>query len=71
MDVASELAALRARTDRIDPRELDALWERLEPARIDDLVGYRWRGFSFDTGHRTHHMLGGARWYGKSFVSVS
>ncbi|MGN5238014.1 MULTISPECIES: DUF4334 domain-containing protein [unclassified Rhodococcus (in: high G+C Gram-positive bacteria)] len=71
MDVVSELAALRARTDRIDPRELDTLWERLEPARIDDLVGYRWKGFSFDTGHRTHHMLGGARWYGKSFVSVS
>lgn len=69
MDVVREVAELRARTGRIDPRELDALWKRLEPAGIDDLVGYRWRGFSFDTGHRTHSLLGRARWYGKSFVS--
>ncbi|MGV9746347.1 DUF4334 domain-containing protein [Rhodococcus zopfii] len=70
MTVQEDVAALRARTDRIDPRELDALWDRLEPATIDDLVGYRWRGFSFDTGHHTHHMLGAARWYGKSFAGA-
>lgn len=71
MDVVKEVAALRDRTDRIDPRELDALWEKLTPATIDDLVGYRWKGFSFDTGHRTHGLLGAARWYGKAFVSAS
>ncbi|AWG97434.1 DUF4334 domain-containing protein [Rhodococcus ruber] len=70
MTVADELAALRRRTDTISPRELDDLWARLEPARIDDLVGYRWRGFSFDTGHRTHTVLGKARWYGKQFAAA-
>src|SRR5690606_19252522 len=71
MNVVQRLEELRARTDRIDPRELDALWEHLAPARIDDLVGYRWKGFSFDTGHRTHTLLGRSRWYGKTFVSAS
>ncbi|KSZ56681.1 DUF4334 domain-containing protein [Rhodococcus sp. C26F] len=71
MNVVQRLEELRARTDRIDPRELDALWEHLAPARIDDLVGYRWKGFSFDTGHRTHTLLGKSRWYGKTFASVS
>ncbi|AKE88281.1 MULTISPECIES: DUF4334 domain-containing protein [Rhodococcus] len=70
MTVADELAALRSRTDVISPRELDALWTRLEPARLGDLVGYRWRGFSFDTGHRTHTRLGRARWYGKQFAAA-
>jgi len=71
LDVVRQLAELRARTDRIDPRELDTLWEHLAPARIDDLVGYRWKGFSFDTGHHTHGLLDKARWYGKAFVSQS
>lgn len=69
MDVIRQVADLRARTESIDPRELDALWPHLTPARIDDLVGYRWKGFSFDTGHRTHGLLAASRWYGKSFVS--
>ncbi|MBF0660935.1 MULTISPECIES: DUF4334 domain-containing protein [unclassified Rhodococcus (in: high G+C Gram-positive bacteria)] len=69
MDVVRHVADLRARTETIDPRELDALWPRLTPARIDDLVGFRWKGFSFDTGHRTHGLLGASRWYGKTFVS--
>jgi len=71
MDVVRHVAELRARTEQIDPRELDTLWTHLEPARTDDLVGYRWKGFSFDTGHRTHTLLGASRWYGKSFLSAT
>ena len=71
MSIREDVDALRARTDRIDPRELDALWARLEPCRTADLVGYRWRGFAFDTGHRTGSLLEKARWYGKAFASES
>ncbi|QBJ96932.1 DUF4334 domain-containing protein [Rhodococcus sp. ABRD24] len=69
MTVYDEVAALRARGDRIDPREFDALWDRLAPCRPADLIGYRWRGFAFDTGHRTGSLLDRARWYGKAFTS--
>ena len=71
MNVRDEVAALRARTDRIDPRELDSIWDRLAPCRPVDLIGYRWRGFDFDTGHRTSGLLRRAHWYGKAFASES
>ena len=71
MSIREDVDALRARTDRIDPRELDALWSRLAPCRPADLVGYRWRGFIFDTGHRTGALLGKMHWYGKAFASTS
>ncbi|WP_226437468.1 DUF4334 domain-containing protein [Rhodococcus yananensis] len=71
MDFAATFTDLRARTGRIDPRELDALWSQLPPAEIADLVGYRWRGFGFDTGHRTSRLLEHARWYGKEFTSAA
>ncbi len=71
MSIQDDVADLRTRTDWIDPRELDAVWARLEPCRPDDLIGYRWRGFTFDTGHRTGELLERIHWYGKAFASES
>ena len=67
--LAAVLAALRSRTDRIDPRELDRLWDRCSPITVDRLAGGRWRGFGFDTGHPMYDRLVESRWYGKDFTS--
>ncbi|QUQ65538.1 DUF4334 domain-containing protein [Kutzneria sp. CA-103260] len=64
----NRIAALRCRTDTIDPGELDAIWADLETAHIDDIIG-EWRGVALDTGHRAVAAMRAIRWYGTRFNS--
>ena len=61
-----ELTALRA-LETVPPERVVALWDALEPARIDDIAGSRWRGTGLDTGHPMFAMLGQMNWWGKDF----
>ncbi|MFN7241794.1 MAG: GXWXG domain-containing protein, partial [Dietzia cercidiphylli] len=36
---------------------MSALWDSLEPARVDGVAGTRWRGTGLDTGHPMFGML--------------
>ncbi|WP_224366247.1 DUF4334 domain-containing protein [Hyalangium versicolor] len=60
------ITALRTR-DRIDTAELDALWETLAPASLEDLWG-SWDGAELVTGHPLSKVLGKIGWVGKRFV---
>ena len=62
----AELAALRTR-GAVTPGEVAALWDRCEPARVDDIAGSRWTGYGLDTGHPMLAALGQMRWWGKDF----
>lgn len=65
MSVA-ELAEIRA-LDAVPPERVSALWDSLQPARVDDIAG-RWRGTGMDTGHPMFAMLGQMRWWGKDLT---
>ncbi|MEH6821691.1 MAG: DUF4334 domain-containing protein [Dietzia psychralcaliphila] len=64
----TELEALRA-LDTVPTDRVSALWDSLEPARVDDIAGTRWRGTGLDTGHPMFGMLGQMRWWGKDFTN--
>ncbi|WP_308161301.1 DUF4334 domain-containing protein [Dietzia psychralcaliphila] len=64
----TELEALRA-LDTVPSERVSALWDSLEPARVDDIAGTRWRGTGLDTGHPMFGMLGQMRWWGKDFTN--
>ncbi|TYL44923.1 DUF4334 domain-containing protein [Nocardioides sp. BGMRC 2183] len=64
-DLRAEFDRLRS-ADRVDPDEVAALWTRLRPVRVDDVLG-RWRGGDFTAGHPASAMLTGLRWHGKDF----
>ncbi|MBB1029339.1 DUF4334 domain-containing protein [Dietzia sp. SLG310A2-38A2] len=63
----SELDAIRA-LDTVPSERVSALWDSLEPARVDAVAGTRWRGTGLDTGHPMFGMLGQMRWWGKDFT---
>lgn len=63
----AELAQLRA-LDVVPSDRVVALWDRLVPARVDDIAGSRWRGTGLDTGHPMFATLGEMRWWGKDFT---
>ena len=63
---AEELAAIRS-LDAVPSERVSTLWDSLEPARVGDIAGSRWRGTGLDTGHPMFGMLGGMRWWGKDF----
>ena len=56
--------------EHVDPAELDEIWASLEPVRAVDMVG-NWKGDEFDTGHKMNGLLDKARWFGKTFKSVT
>lgn len=64
---ADELEAIRAE-ETVSPERVSALWDSLEPARIEDIGGSRWKGTGLDTGHPMFAMLGQMRWWGKDFT---
>lgn len=49
---------------------VSALWDALEPARVEEISGSRWRGTGLDTGHPMFGMLGQMRWWGKDFTDA-
>lgn len=57
------------RTERIDDAELDAFWDTLTPATIDEMIG-EWKGGEFFTGHQANGFMVKGNWYGKTFVSA-
>lgn len=69
-DARTTFDALRARTDTIADAELDAFWATLPPATLEQMIG-EWRGGEFVTGHKMNGLLEKARWYGKTFKSVT
>ena len=69
-DAQKTFAVLTARADPIADAELDALWETLQPASIDDMIG-EWKGGEFATGHRANGFMKRLNWFGKTFHSAS
>ncbi len=61
---------LRRRSEEIADAELDAFWATLAPAGIEFMLG-EWSGGEFVTGHRMNGLLAKARWFGKTFRSVT
>ncbi|MGW1870628.1 DUF4334 domain-containing protein [Streptomyces mauvecolor] len=53
-----------------DTSELEGLWAALETVRPEEILG-TWKGSGIATGHRVESLLAQARWYGKTFHSVS
>lgn len=68
-ELAAELAEIRA-LDTVPSERVSALWDRLIPARVDDIAGSRWKGTGLDTGHPMFAMLGQMRWWGKDFTDA-
>ena len=62
--------AFKERTGTIADAELDEFWAMLPPATVDGMIG-DWRGGEFVTGHKMNGLLAKARWFGKSFRSVT
>jgi hypothetical protein len=60
---------LRERTSDVNPDELDTFFQELDPASFDDLLGGRWKGGVFQTGHKAIEWLKDINWYGKQFNS--
>ncbi|WP_307872405.1 DUF4334 domain-containing protein [Dietzia sp. KRD202] len=56
--------------DTVPSDRVSALWDSLEPARVDDIAGSRWKGTGLDTGHPMFGMLGQMRWWGKDFTEA-
>ena len=55
---------------QIPDAELDAFWDTLTPVGLDEMLG-EWAGGEFVTGHKMNGLLEKARWYGKTFTSVT
>ena len=67
----TRIAAIRAADGTVcDTGELDQLWAALETVRPEEILG-TWKGTGIATGHRVESLLAQARWYGKTFHSVS
>lgn len=66
----ARFAELTQRSGPISDAELDDFWAMLPPATIADMLG-EWRGGEFITGHKMNGLLDKARWFGKTFTSVS
>lgn len=62
--------ALKERTDQIPDAEIDEFWATLPPATVEQMIG-EWRGGEFVTGHKMNGLLEKARWFGKTFNSVT
>ena len=58
------------RSGDIPDDELDAFWAELVPATLDEMIG-EWKGGEFQTGHKMNGQLEKARWFGKTFKSVT
>ncbi|MBN3458276.1 DUF4334 domain-containing protein [Mycobacterium sp. DSM 3803] len=58
------------REGQIPDAELDAFWAVLEPVPLDFMLG-EWSGGEFVTGHKMNGLLEKARWFGKTFKSVT
>ena len=65
----AELTAIRA-LETVPSQRVSALWDTLEPARVEDISGSRWRGTGLDTGHPMFGMLGQMHWWGKDFTEA-
>lgn len=65
-----QFTELAERGGLITDAELDDFWASLPPATIDGMLG-EWRGGEFVTGHKMNGLLDKARWFGKTFRSVS
>lgn len=66
----TRFTAFKQRTDTIADAELDEFWATLPPATLEQMIG-EWRGGEFVTGHKMNGLLEKARWFGKTFRSVT
>ncbi len=66
----TRFTAFKQRTDTISDAELDEFWATLPPATLEQMIG-EWRGGEFVTGHKMNGLLEKARWFGKTFRSVT
>ena len=73
MDAArasARIAEIRSAGGRVTADELDLLWAALPPVRPEAILG-SWRGSEFVSGHSFEGQLALARWYGKTFTSLT
>ncbi|MEV5877314.1 GMC family oxidoreductase N-terminal domain-containing protein [Streptomyces sp. NPDC052101] len=63
-----QLTGLADTQARVEPAELDAVWEALASVRPEQILG-TWRGTPLNTGHSAQRRLRDMRWYGKRFNS--
>ncbi|XVV16344.1 DUF4334 domain-containing protein [Actinoplanes sp. CA-131856] len=70
IEARERLEAVRAAGGKVTIDELDAIWAALAPVRAEELIG-SWAGSEFVSGHSFEGQLGRARWYGKTFTSVT
>jgi hypothetical protein len=66
----TQFTEFKERTEPIADTELDAWWSKLEPARIEEMIG-EWAGGEFTTGHKMNGQLEKAGWFGKTFNSAT
>lgn len=70
MTAEAEVRALIAHPHRCEPDRLAALFAALAPVATSFLIGH-WHGGELASGHPMDGALAKARWYGKSFQSVT
>jgi GXWXG protein/Domain of unknown function (DUF4334) len=69
MDAVQTYRQLRSQTKDVSVDELAALFKELGSVSFDDLIGDRWKGGVFQTGHKAIKWLDEIKWYGKQFNS--
>ncbi|OBJ61530.1 DUF4334 domain-containing protein [Mycobacterium sp. 1423905.2] len=71
MSVArKKFTEFKERSGAIPDAELDEYWAELKPATLDGMLG-EWQGGEFVTGHKMNGQLEKARWFGKTFGSIT
>lgn len=69
-DAREKFTEFTQRSGAIPDQELDEFWAGLPPATLDDMIG-EWRGGEFVTGHKMNGRLEKAKWFGKTFKSIT
>ncbi|MEV6229775.1 DUF4334 domain-containing protein [Saccharopolyspora shandongensis] len=69
LDTIQVFRRLRDQSSGVNTDELDALFQKLESVSFGNLIGGRWKGGVFQTGHKAIKWLDEIKWYGKQFNS--
>lgn len=65
--MAVTFSDITKKKDKVTVEECFEVFDNLEAITPDFLVGYRWKGWEFNTGHPLNGALETVGWYGKEF----